>query len=192
MRWLALILYFSLRVTTLAVFGHKVIAIARMAGFNAFRNTYRPFESTSIAEFYNRVYWYFKEMLVAFFFYPSYLRYFKTRPKLRLFTATLAAAALGNFVFHFFRDDHFILRHGFGGAMKMYLSYAVYALVLGVAIALSQLRVLNRKHHPAGWRKAIAIAGVLLFYCLICVVEEPNYQHDIADYGNYLISLFRV
>src|SRR4029453_4056095 len=103
MRWAALIGYFVMWALYFTIFGHKIVGIARVAGFNIYRNTYKPYQATSIADFYNRIYYYFKELLVAFFFYPSYLRYFKKHPRLRLFTATLAAAGLGNILFHFLR-----------------------------------------------------------------------------------------
>jgi hypothetical protein len=192
MRWAALLTYFFLRITAIIIFGHKVIAVLRMAGYDAFRNTYRPFESTSIAEFYNRIYYYFKELLVTFFFFPSYLRYFKKNQKLRLFMATLAAAGLGNFLFHFLRDSEVMLRQGPLRALWFYRTYAVYALILGCAISFSQLRVLARKGPPVqGLRKYLAIAGVFLFYLLLGIIEEPNDRRGLSAYGFYFASLFR-
>jgi hypothetical protein len=106
--------------------------------------------------------------------------------------ATLAAAGLGNFLFHFLRDSELVLRMGPLNALWFYRSYAVYALILGCAISCSQLRVLARKGPPhSGVRKYIAIAGVLFFYALICIVEEPNDRRTISDYGAYFVSLFR-
>src|SRR4030095_1930965 len=105
-----------------------------------YRNTYKPYQATSIADFYNRIYYYFKELLVAFFFYPSYLRYFKKHPRLRLFTATLAAAGLGNILFHFLRTEDRILRDGLIKTAVFFTPYVVYGLILGGAIAFSQLR----------------------------------------------------
>ncbi len=194
LRWLALILHFLFFILTLTVFGHKIIAICRMAGFNVFRNTYRPFGSTTIAEFYNRIFYYFKELLVVFFFYPTYLRYFKKYPRLRLFSATVAAAGLGNFLCHFLRDGRNIIQMGLARALLFYHVYAVYALILGVAIGLSQLRQKARKgREPTGHRKLLAIASVFLFYCLITILDEPDatHPHTIVDYGHYFLSLFR-
>ncbi|HYO11124.1 MAG TPA: hypothetical protein VER17_19320 [Tepidisphaeraceae bacterium] len=192
LRWAALICYFALWVIYFTIFGHKVVAVARLAGFNIFRNTYRPFLATSIADFYNRIYYYFKELLVQFFFYPTYLRYFKKRPKVRLFAATLAAAGLGNFLFHFLRTEDRILTHGLLDTLWFYRSYAVYALVLGVAISLSQIRSLaNKGKEPSGVRRWLATAWVMLFFCLMCIIEEPNERHTMSHYGAYFLSLFR-
>src|ERR1039458_6874721 len=98
--WLSVMANFCVMLLNISIMGHFIIGICRMAGFNALRNTYRPLASTTIAEFYNRVYYYFKELLVDFFFYPAYFRYFKDRPRLRLFFATLAAAGFGNLLYH--------------------------------------------------------------------------------------------
>jgi hypothetical protein len=194
MRWAVLVLYFLMRMAFLTVWGAKIIAVARMAGFNAFRNTYRPLESPTIAEYYNRIYYYFKELLVAFFFYPTYLRYFKKWPRVRLFVATLAAAGLGNWLFHFLRDQDLILRHGFWHTVWMYGSYAVYALVLGVAIGVSQLRSNARTRArcaaPAGWARVRSTAVIMLFFLLICTFNEPNDRHGLSDYANYCLRLF--
>ena len=193
-RWTALIASFVLHVMWATIFGHKIIAILRMAGFDAFRNTYRPFESTTIAEFFNRIYYYFKELLVAFFFYPTYLRYFKKHPRVRLFAATFMAAGVGNFLFHFLRDHDNLFRRGFWDGLAFYAPYAVYALILSVAIGLSQLRALahRRAGAPHGLSRLRAIAGVLFFYALICVfAQEPNERHGLREYGAFFISLFR-
>ena len=117
---------------------HIIIAIIRMCGFKALRNTYRPLASRTIAEFWNRFFYYFKELLVEFFFYPVFFRYFKNRPLLRMYTATMAAAFFGNFLFHFMRDIFYVIELGFFEAMIAFHSYFAYSFVLGNAIFLSQ------------------------------------------------------
>ncbi len=191
LRWAALIGYFTMWVLYFTIFGHKVVAICRMSGFNIFRNTYKPYLATSIAEFFNCIYYYFKELLVIFFFYPTYLRYFKRHPRLRLLTATFGAAGLGNFLFHFLKEDARILRFGLWNTLLFYRPYMMYTLVLGCAISLSQLR--HRRHDSSsltGARRVAATAGVWLFFCLLCVIEEPNDRHGLASYGHYFASLF--
>jgi hypothetical protein len=191
MRWAALIGYFLMWMLYFTIFGHKVIGICRVAGFNAFRNTYKPHLATSIAEFFNCIYYYFKELLVTFFFYPTYLRWFKKQPRVRVFVATLAAAGFGNFLLHYFRAEDRILRDGLWRTLQFFGPYMIYALLLGSAIGLSQLRLLARKgKQPVGVRRVFATAGVWLFFCLICIIEEPNDRHGLADYGRYFIALF--
>ncbi|MFN2426775.1 MAG: hypothetical protein ABR587_10070 [Candidatus Binatia bacterium] len=189
-RWAAVVSEFMLTVLHMMTWGHAIIATCRMAGYNAAPNTDWALLSTSVAEFYNRFYFYFKELLATFFFYPTYLRYFRSRPKLRLFVATFMAAGFGNFLFHFYRDSHEIFRLGFWDALVAYRVYGCYAAVLGVSIAVSQMRLLaRRREKPRGIRRVLATAGVLFFYCLLGVLDVRT-PHALADYGRLYVSLF--
>lgn len=188
-RWASVIAEFVLSLLHMMAWGHAIIATCRMAGYNAAPNTDWAVTSTSIAEFYNRYYFYFKELLATFFFYPAYLRWFRGSPKLRLFVATLVAAGFGNFLFHFYRDSHEILRLGYWNALAAYRVYACYALALGTAIAISQMRLLaHHRRPPAGVRRARAVAGVLLFYCLLGVLDVRT-EHGIGEYAALYASL---
>ena len=114
-----------------------------MAGFLALRNTWRPLSSRSIAEFWNRYYYYFKELLVDCFFYPAFMRYFKTWGRWRLFAATVAAAGFGNALFHSLRDLNYVEDLGFWRALAGFQSYIFYTAVLSVGIGISQMRQQN-------------------------------------------------
>ncbi len=94
MRWATQILAYFELIMSVSILGHQYIACARMAGFNALRNTYRPLSATSLIDFFNRFYYYFKELLVDFFFYPSFLRYWKGHKRLRMIFATLRRRVL--------------------------------------------------------------------------------------------------
>jgi hypothetical protein len=180
---------FVITVLHMMAWGHGIVATCRMAGFHAAPNTDRPLLSTSVVEFYNRFYFYFKELLAAFFFYPTYLTWFRSRPKLRLFAASFAAAGFGNFLFHFYRDAHFILEHGYAGALADYHVYACYTLVLGTAVGVSALREQERRRRPPrGLRRVTANAGVLVFYVLLNVLDVPT-PHPVTEYGRLLAGL---
>ncbi|MGH8671872.1 MAG: hypothetical protein ACREUA_07530, partial [Burkholderiales bacterium] len=89
------------RVLHLAARGHFIIAVLRLFGFNVFRNTYKPLLAESVVEFWNRYYYYFKELLVNFFFLPTFSqRWFRNWPRLRLYAAVFAAAFVGNMYYH--------------------------------------------------------------------------------------------
>src|SRR5207247_2697015 len=107
----------SENVIVIYVWGHTMIACFRMSGFRALRNNYRPLAARTIAEFLNRYYFYFKELLVEFFFYPTFFRFFKGRTRLRLAAATFAAAGLGNMFFHFIRDVGYVAQLGLWRAL---------------------------------------------------------------------------
>lgn len=112
LRWESQILGFFENALKLTIYGHGIIACCRMAGFNALRNTCRPLSATTVADFFNRYFYYFKELLVDFFFFPAFLRYWKGHRRLRLVFANFAAAGFGNAFFHFTRDWQVIQEAG--------------------------------------------------------------------------------
>jgi hypothetical protein len=191
--WLALGAKFFSRLLWFSVWGHVIIACCRMAGYNALRNTYRPLQSASIAEFWNRFYYYFKELLVDNFFYPTFLRYFKKQPRLRLFCATMAAAGFGNVLYHFLHDIDMIADQGFWQALVAHRVYMFYALVLSTAITISQL---YEKKRPKGvsWlrRNIITPVYVVGFYCLLSIFDTTDATLGLSDHLIFLLKLFHI
>jgi hypothetical protein len=192
LNWATLIANFMFEILYLAVAGHIIIAIIRMCGFNALRNTWRPLSAPSIAEFWNRFYYYFKELLVEFFFYPVFVRHFKKHPKLRMYAATLAAAGFGNFLFHFFKDIHYIIELGFFQAIAAFQTYIFYCFLLGTGIFLSQQHQVKHKHKPKSRiTKALAPAWVLSFYCLLNIFGDFR-REGIMENFTFLFALFGI
>jgi len=187
--WFSLVADFLYVLLYVAFTTHSLIAIIRMCGFKALRNTYRPLASKTIAEFWNRYFYYFKELLVEFFFYPVFFRYFKKRPRLRTYTATMAAAFFGNFLFHFMLDIWYVIELGFFEAMIAFHSYFVYCFVLGNVIFLSQWRQekINRQTIGAVSR-FFAPVRVLGFYCLLSIFIDTR-RESVSDNIVFLLSL---
>jgi len=186
--WSALVTRFFVDLLSLAGAGHLVISVCRMAGYRALRNSWRPLRSTSIAEFWNRYFYYFKELLVDFFFYPVYLRYFKGHPRLRLFAATLCAACFGNVLFHYLDSVAYISEHGPWQTLLSMKVYALYALFLGTAIGISQLRSRNQQRH---WlrERVLAPLSVMTFYCVISVFDDLDRSTSVSDHFAFLATL---
>lgn len=177
----------------IAIWGHVIVSACRMAGFNALRGTYKPLAATTLAEFWNRYFYYFKELLVEFFFYPTYLRFFKQHPRLRLFFATVMAAGFGNVLFHYVRDIQYIVQWGPWQALLEFHVYMFYGLVLGVGIGVSQLR--TRSAGPAGhWfrREVLGRTGVVVFYCFVLIFDNPDRNLSIHDNFVFVLSLFNI
>ena len=106
--WAAIYCDLFRRVLSLCVSGHVIVGYLRLCGFNVFRNTYKPLLAETIVEFWNRYYYYFKELLVNFFFFPTFTRYFKRNPRLRMFAAVFAAAFVGNMYYHVIEDESLV------------------------------------------------------------------------------------
>jgi len=188
--WLAVVFGFLYVLLKLTIFGHVVIATCRMAGFNALRNTYNPLGSKTIAEFWNRYYYYFKELLVEFFFYGTFLRYFKKYPRIRLFFATLSAAGFGNFVYHYFRDIGYIVEMGPWGAFLNFHVYLFYGLLLGTGIGLSQIYIQGRPGTPETLGKRLRAPFVVGgFFCFVSIFGDPDRSLTLLDYFSFLSTL---
>lgn len=177
----------------LAVWGHQAIAIARLAGFRLPRNTCRPLASRTLADFWNRYYHYFKELLVEFFFLPTFLRAFRSRPRLRVFVATFMAAGVGNAVYHFVRDLHLVATHGLAWALESYASYAFYCAALATGIGLSQLRATSGRPAPTG--RLAAIRGGLFVWTVVLLLHpfgNETRELSLVQRFAFVASLFGV
>jgi len=173
---LALYCDLFLHVLKLAASGHMIIGYLRLCGFNVFRNTYKPLLAETIAEFWNRYYYYFKELLVHFFFFPTFVRYFKQSPRLRLFMAVLASAFLGNIYYHVIQDDS-LVRGDWRELARMQGPRASYCFLLAVGIYLSMRREQRQQGPRAArsrLRRAAAIFGVWTFFAFIQVFAYPD------------------
>lgn len=173
--------------------GHIVTACCWMAGFNILRNTYKPLRARTLSEFWNRFYYYFKELLVEFFFFPTFTRYFKRHRQIRMFVATMAAATLGNMIYHFLRDYKYVAEMGLWKALVGFQTYTFYAIVLGVGIGISQLRAQGRmrlRNDAPWWRKSLATASVLMFFCLIQVFDQEGRTLSLGQCLRFFLHLF--
>lgn len=169
--------------------GHVVIGYLRLAGFNVFRNTYKPLLAETIVEFWNRYYYYFKELLVHFFFFPTFTRYFKQRPRLRLCAAVFAAAFFGNMYYHVIKAPSF-LRGDWAAVWAGFNPRLVYCFLLALGIWISMQREQRR---PRGFarpplRRALAIFGVWTFFAFIHLWARGSQPH--GQRLHFLLGLF--
>jgi hypothetical protein len=198
--WSSLLLELIPATLGIAITGHAIVGTLRMFGFDAPPNTYRPLVAQRVLDFWNRYYFYFKELMFDFFFLPTYLSCFRTRPRLRIVTATMAAAFFGNFYYHCLRDQPSL---GFEPPSRMLALMAprgVYTLLLGVGIAVSMLRERGRRGREeapvsatmARLRQVRRIAFVWLFYALIHLWVAGPWGISIGQRGAFFLALFGI
>lgn len=175
------------------LWGHMVIATARLAGIRLPRSTWRPLESRTMMDYFNRILYYFKELMVDLFFTPSFLRYFKKHPRLRMFFATFMAAGVGNMVYHFLRDIDLAADMGLVALFTSFSSYAFYSVVLACAIGISQLRI-SAGHRPSDTVPGRIQAFVLIwgFVSLLQIFGDETRSHTLAERLQFLFYLFGI
>jgi hypothetical protein len=177
----------------LAIWGHKIIAVARLAGFRLPRNTWRPLQARTLAEFWNRYYYYFKELLVEFFFFPTFLRTFRVHPRLRVFFATFMAAGVGNALYHFIRDLRDVAGLGWATAAENYVSYLFYCLLLATGIGVSQARISAGRVLPASFAGGLwNLLCVWSFFVCLRVFGDETRGFPLLDRVAFFLSLFGV
>jgi hypothetical protein len=168
----------------IAIFGHLIIGCLRLFGFNVFRNTYKPLLAESLVEYWNRFYYYFKELLVTFFFYPTFLVAKRLPATARVFVSIMAAAFLGNFYYHVTRDMRLYLESPGEDIIAMLLPWLLYAFFLGIGIFISMIREKKRRRNKSSRRSGGAqilirvrrILGVWAFYgfLLVWIAGPPS------------------
>ncbi|MEM7303105.1 MAG: hypothetical protein AAF468_18650 [Pseudomonadota bacterium] len=188
--WASVFSNYFLDLVIIAVWGHFIVATIRMAGWRIPRNTVNPLAARSIAEFWNRYFFYFKELLVDLFFYPTFLRWFKARPKLRIAFATLCAAGLGNFLYHFMRETHHFATKSVMEALAVFPSAVFYSLALAAGLILSQLN--PRKAKPEDGFFAYHVlprANVMLFFCFLKIFDDITGEGTLTERLAFTASL---
>jgi hypothetical protein len=181
---------FVVNILTVGAFWHALVAMIRMAGFAIPRNMARPLTARSIAEFWNRYLFYFKEVLVDFFFYPAFARWFKKQPRLRIACATFCAAFIGNVLFTLVTQAHIVAELGPLAFLERFESYIFYAFVLGVALIISQLR----KHKPRPEDGVLRYSilpriGVIGFFAIMLVFADETGHLGLTERFDFLLSL---
>jgi len=193
MAWLVLLKSFLLNVLSLGAILHTLVAIIRFCGYAIPRGMARPLSSRTIAEFWNRYYFYFKEMLVDFFFYPAFVRFFKKSPKLRIAFATFSAAFVGNLLFSVLSQPQLFAEIGVTATLLRFDSYAVYAAALTLALIASQLRSHKpRPEHGFLRYEVTPRLTVLGFFCMAQIfADESGFTtlSERAAFMAYLVSL---
>jgi len=169
--------------------GHVIIGYLRLGGFNVFRNTYKPLLAETIVEFWNRYYYYFKELLVQFFFFPTFTRYFKQSPRLRMCAAVFAAAFFGNMYYHIIKTPVF-MKGDWVGVWEAFNPRLVYCFALALGIYISMLREQRRATgaHRSSARRIMAIFGVWTFFAFIHLWAKDRMTH--GQRFHFLLGLF--
>jgi hypothetical protein len=166
---------------------HLKVGLWRLFGYDIEPYYQMPFLSTNLVDFWRRYSYYYRAFLVQAFYYPVFLRWFKRRPMLRIFTATFAAACLGNFVYHLLFQ---LMTDGASSDVLLsQLRTMPYYVVLGGAISLTQVWLMKRgRRARRPWTldrrlglDVLAVCGTIGFFILIRPLHHVPAKGSIAD-----------
>jgi hypothetical protein len=191
--WLAIYCDLVWSVLRIAAKGHVYVGVLRLLGFNVFRNTYKPLLAPSVVEFWNRYYYYFKELLAEFFFYPTYTRT-KGPTWWRTLLAIFAAAFVGNLYYHLLEHDDALLDADLAGLWAAFAPRTIYCFLLAAGIWISMLREQRRRGVAVAadprWVRVRRIAGVWTFFALIHVWAGATAEPTAGERTRFVLSLF--
>ncbi len=114
-----------------------IVAIARMAGFSIFRNTYRPFEAKSFPAFWRRTMYYYSQIVITLFILPCQNKLqFIRHSGLRFFIACWLGIFTAAASFHFIRDSMFFGHLETGNAAYMYFSQIPFYFCVSFLVSI--------------------------------------------------------
>ncbi len=193
LNWASLIINYFIDLLIISVWGHFIVSIVRMSGYRIPRNTVNPLASRTLAEFWNRYFFYFKELLVDFFFYPAFTRFFKKNLKMRIAFATFCAAGLGNFLYHFMRETYVFAEGDLIDNLAIFQSAAFYSLALAIGLIVSQWR--GKKVKPEDgflnyhvWPRL----NVIAFFCFLKIFDDISGEGSLTERASFAVGLFGV
>lgn len=198
--WTALIYQFLRFYLLWTAVAHLKVGLWRLFGYDIEPYFNKPFASTNLVELWKRFSYYYRQFLVQAFYYPVFLRFFKKWPKLRIFVATFAAAGFGNLLFHIV--DSSLIDGAAPGVVVAELRAYPYYLLLGVAIALTQVWLVARGWNPShrkawtwGWKlglDVLAATSVIGFFILIRPFHHLPKDYPLIDTLRLVFSAFGV
>ena len=138
--WVALIFTFFYDVIYWLIAGNFAVALIRFCGFSIPRAMYKPLYAKSIAEFFNRRFYYYKELIFDFFFFPLFQRLgFVKNVKLRKFLAVFVAVTGGTYLSHLMIEITYLAHEDLGAYLYRYLPMLFRCVVFGLLIGMYQL-----------------------------------------------------
>lgn len=158
------------------VWGAMAVGTMRLAGFDLLRHTWHPFRAHSMIDLFQRLLFYFNEVLLRIAFWPVFAALPLKNKKVRIFVALMCSVGLynallatGNEWFRGLRDpSEILMKNG-----TQFLSYLTYSTLLSLALYPSICRRLFGGDEVAhsGHLRLLRVVGFILFWAAIRVFE---------------------
>jgi D-alanyl-lipoteichoic acid acyltransferase DltB (MBOAT superfamily) len=176
---------------------HFRVGAWRIMGWRVDTQYDRPWLATNLAALWGRFAFHFREFLVRVFYYPVFFAWFKRRPALRIFAATMVATVIGNLIWgHVPPRTIADLRWS---TLTKILSTWPYFLLLGLGISLTQVWLLRRPRTRKPWTRDRRIVLDVLcayltfqFFALIHVFIRPQDGGSLGAYVRLFLRGFGI
>lgn len=195
--WLSLYMELLWETLSLAAKGHVWVGVIRLFGFNIFRNTYKPLLAQTVVEFWNRYYYYFKELMMEYFFLPTYARYFRNSPRWRVIAAVFAAAFVGNMYYHLLQHKEPLVLGDLDSLWSLLGARTIYCFLLAAGIAISMLRQQRQRSQtqalsagPAGRLHSLCRIGCVWTFFAVINFWNVIGSLTIAERARLFFTLF--
>ncbi len=176
---------------------HFRVGAWRILGYRVDTQYDRPWLATNLASLWGRFAFHLREFLVRVFYYPTFFAYFKRRPALRIFFATMAATMIGNLLWGHVPPA--TLDDLTWGSLLWILSTWPYFLILGLGISITQIVLTRcpRTRRPWTWdrRFPLDILSAYLtfqFFALIHVFIRPQEGGSLWSYTRLFLRGFGI
>ncbi|HUI56486.1 MAG TPA: hypothetical protein VLY04_16035 [Bryobacteraceae bacterium] len=171
-RWACLYGELFHAILVLAVYSHTIVGIFCLLGFHIPRNMKSPLLATTILDFWGRYYFYFKELLMDFWFFPVFLRTSRFPVLWRTMLATMSAAFLGNLYYHLVLYWPALAAGNWTTFRNQAAARVIYCALLAAGLCGSFARSLKRRSSVSSApipRRVFQVLMVLGFFALIHV-----------------------
>jgi hypothetical protein len=175
-----------------------IVGIARIVGFELPRNTYKPYLATSFNNFLSRLYFYYNQILISFFYWPLLraLRVIRTN-RLRKSFSVFVSVFLCGMVVHLLRaPGSFFINSSFSNYFNLMICMLPYPLGLAIATSLSSL--LEENVPPTSFNHSkffrILIRGKFIIYFLLFSILNSTFSNnlhlDLKSQIQFFLRLF--
>ncbi|MDC0668125.1 hypothetical protein [Nannocystis radixulma] len=176
---------------------HFRVGAWRVLGYRMETQYDRPWLATNLAALWSRFAFHFREFLVRVFYYPVFFAWFKRRPMLRIFVATMVATVIGNLIWgHVPPCTITDLRWS---ALTTILSTWPYFVLLGLGISLTQVWLLRRPRTRRPWTRdrrivldVVCAYLTIQFFALIHVFIRPQDGGSLWAYTRLFLRGFGI
>lgn len=189
--WLCLFCWFFEQLAASFALGNLLVALARLGGFQLLQQVYKPWSARSQMDYWRRISYYYSQVIVEVFFFPTFVGYFKSQPRLRQVFALFMAVVVGNFVYHFRNLLGTFARLGLLATLEGLQSYACYCGLLFIGLLISQISTDAQPRPSRGWGRFWLLLRIFFFFSALSLFDEIYSPYPLIrriTLGTYLLG----